>query len=430
MKRDDIKLIKVDGNANNNKFYNMIDNGDNTFTAHYGRVGTNGTKKTYHISKWGSTYRTKTSSTKGYKDITTLTGGSTKTVVDYVKLADKTTQDVLDFLLERNKHQIGLNYRVKAVDVKAAQVDEAQNILDDITNKFTSKKATKDFVNQRLTDLYNTLPRKMKKVSDYLLSGGLSDKSNRKWLQTHLAKEQDLLDNFRTQVGIVQINTSNNNQQMTMLDALGIKMERVTDNKVINRVKSFMDKHGLTHGRSSKWSNILINVWEVDNPKDSKAFDDNSAILESNNKSNIVWGWHGSRNENWLSILKSGLKIRPSGAVHTGSMFGDGIYSSDNFGKSMNYTSSTHKGHSYGAGNDGSAFLAILEVEKGKQYVCKQHTSDCYSYSYRKLQKMGGYHSCWAPGGIYHSRGGKLQNSELIVYKNEQVKIKYLIQVR
>jgi hypothetical protein len=36
--------------------------------------------------------------------------------------------------------------------------------------------------------------------------------------------------------------------------------------------------------------------------------------------------WHGSRNENWFNIMQTGLLIRPSGAVHTGSMFGDGIY--------------------------------------------------------------------------------------------------------
>jgi predicted DNA-binding WGR domain protein len=34
-------LIKVEAGANNNKYYEMIDNEDGTFTAKWGRVGRN-----------------------------------------------------------------------------------------------------------------------------------------------------------------------------------------------------------------------------------------------------------------------------------------------------------------------------------------------------------------------------------------------------
>jgi poly [ADP-ribose] polymerase len=51
-----IKLINVTAN-NNNKFYDMIedDNGTN-WTAHYGRVGTNGVKESYSMSMWDKKY--------------------------------------------------------------------------------------------------------------------------------------------------------------------------------------------------------------------------------------------------------------------------------------------------------------------------------------------------------------------------------------
>lgn len=47
---NDVKLIMVTEN-NNNKFYNMHNNGNGTFTAHYGRIGAKGSIKIYPISK-------------------------------------------------------------------------------------------------------------------------------------------------------------------------------------------------------------------------------------------------------------------------------------------------------------------------------------------------------------------------------------------
>ena len=47
-----------------NKFYKMTENGDGTFTARYGAIGTLGATKTYPMSKWPSIYNEKIR--KGY----------------------------------------------------------------------------------------------------------------------------------------------------------------------------------------------------------------------------------------------------------------------------------------------------------------------------------------------------------------------------
>ena len=57
--KDPVRLIMVT-DQNNNKFYNMDDNGNGTFTVTYGRVGTDGTKKTYDIGDWTKIYNSKT----------------------------------------------------------------------------------------------------------------------------------------------------------------------------------------------------------------------------------------------------------------------------------------------------------------------------------------------------------------------------------
>ena len=52
---------------NHNKFYDMYDNGDGTFTAHWGRIGTIGQSKEYSMSKWYDIYFQKED--KGYREV-------------------------------------------------------------------------------------------------------------------------------------------------------------------------------------------------------------------------------------------------------------------------------------------------------------------------------------------------------------------------
>ena len=52
-------LFFVDAVNNHNKFYRMIDNGDDTFTAEYGRVGAHGQLKQYPMSRWDTVTRSK-----------------------------------------------------------------------------------------------------------------------------------------------------------------------------------------------------------------------------------------------------------------------------------------------------------------------------------------------------------------------------------
>jgi poly [ADP-ribose] polymerase len=98
-------------------------------------------------------------------------------------------------------------------------------------------------------------------------------------------------------------------------------------------------------------------VYKVVNNKTQVKFDKN---LEKASVKKKRLYWHGSRNENWFNILQTGLLIRPSGAVHTGSMFGDGIYFADKAQKSIGYTSL--RGSYWAHGGDNKAFLALFDV--------------------------------------------------------------------
>lgn len=110
-------------------------------------------------------------------------------------------------------------------------------------------------------------------------------------------------------------------------------------------------------------------------------------ILEANKPFNpqgyaTEFLWHGSRTENWISIIKNGLTTRPSSnVITTGSLFGSGIYFAPSPYKSYGYTSSTtaywtrgdYKKSDYGV-------MALCEVAVGESYV--PDTDRNYTKSY------------------------------------------------
>ena len=130
--------------------------------------------------------------------------------------------------------------------------------------------------------------------------------------------------------------------------------------------------------------------------------------------------WHGSRTENWWSIISTGLKIRPSNAIYTGSMFGNGIYFANKADKSAKYTSLS--GSYWAHGSDSVGYLALYEVYLGKCKDITHHTSSCYDLDYNKVNKEG-YDCVFAHGGA------DLVNDEIIVYRPEQCTVKYIVEI-
>jgi predicted DNA-binding WGR domain protein len=134
-------------------------------------------------------------------------------------------------------------------------------------------------------------------------------------------------------------------------------------------------------------------------------------------KSNVLPLCHGTRTENLIGITTSGFLIRPSGAVLTGAMYGNGIYFGF-FSKAANYSSV--KSSYWAKGGDDTGFVFVSDVALGKQEIAN------YSKHYT-LNKIKPNHSVWAKGGA-----GGVINDEFIVYnaagKNQQHCIRYLLE--
>lgn len=388
------KLILVSSDANSNKFYTMKQLSSDKWEANWGRVGTPGRTMQYNMYDWESKYREKVRG--GYIDQTHLfhkKDTPSKTVTTATGNAlPKDVAKLVDTLLGYARDTVSKNYEVSSDSVTQAMVDEAQDIIDNLVALGTKTIDVKE-CNNLLLKLYRTLPRKMHKVQAFLLTSGNKTEFNKR-----VSEEQNLLDVMAGQIKTAPVSTAKKDDDVLAKAGLEIVPATDADIKVI---KSMMQ------GSTSK----LKRAFQVTHAATRKNLTGKKTELQ----------WHGSRNENWWNILKTGLKIRPANAIHTGSMYGNGIYHSMTYRKSEGYTSLDN---SYWAGGrSNQAFLAVDELFTGRKLIVKDRTHEHGSMTWEKLRKLGDYHSLHAPAG------SSVRNDETIVYKEDQVSIKYLIEV-
>jgi poly [ADP-ribose] polymerase len=411
------KLIMVSPN-NNNKFYEMHENENGTFTVNYGRVGSRAAVATYQMAQWDSKYREKVN--KGYKDQTHLFAESEETTDAPKK--DRTfdgisctyVRDLMQILMGYSNKSIQRNYTISADKVTRQQVEEAQSVLDKLVD-LTQKSIDIQFFNKMLIDLFQVIPRRMSDVRTHLLKDNFElDKIKEK-----LAEEQATMDVMRGQVEMNEKNkatakpaistTIEEEPVVNLLDTMGLTAEFVTDKAIIEMIKGKMDNE------SGKFSRAFAikNLGTQDKYQ--------NFVTKVTNKDQTLF-WHGSRNENWMSILKTGLVLRPANAVISGKMFGYGLYFADKFRKSLNYTSL--RGSYWAHGSENKAFLALFSVHTGNQLEILNHTAWCYDLNQANLKaKNPNYDSVFAKGGA------DLINNEYIVYNEAQCTVQYLVEV-
>lgn len=392
---------------NNNKFYSMEEK-DGQIIIFNGRVDVSKVQQpSKPMHQWDKIYRSKIK--KGYQDITEMVSHScsSKDSVKYIDIDNKEVEDVIKRLMAFSNKSVEENYKVKASNVTQKQIDSAQEILDSIARTISKGTQTKE-INDKLLQLYTVIPRKMKKVQDYLLNGKtISTSDDLKYARQMIAKEQDILDSMASSVSMLEVEEESSEvENKTILDTLGIEIEPVSKEEIADIKRRLGDI-----------SDKFRKAFKVKNHKTEKKF---QTFLKEAKHKKVELFWHGSRNENFISILQKGLLIRPSGAIHTGSMFGDGIYYAQKARKAYGYTSG--RGSYWARGSSNTAFMLIFQVHVGNQKHIYKHDSSCYRLSENVLKKSG-HDSVHAHGGA------DLINDEFIVYNASQCTVKYLVEL-
>jgi poly [ADP-ribose] polymerase len=350
------------------------DGSSSTFSVEYGRVNSTHQTGNYNISLWDSKYKEKIK--KGYKDVTPKVSLN-------ITSDKKITDPSLLFIQKMLKYSSGIvskTYAVSGSSISQDQIDEAQKILDKISKTKGEKK-----VNDLLVELYMCIPRYMSHVNNHLLPNINLSKT--------IIQEQENIDALSGQFG------SSGSSFEEFCKSLNYKLVKSKDTSILSHITKQLPK--------SK----IIEIYDVEKKEELDQFD-NWLKLQDNRRTKILV--HGTRCSSVLSILKQGLKIRPSGNYQfSGKAYGEGNYFSEVVNKSLNYT-----------GYDNDQILLVYEVHTGNPFVYNGwFTGNSFPLNYKELSKR-------KYGSTFVKAGNGLLNSEIIVYKECQSRIKSVIHLK
>ncbi|KAF4318885.1 hypothetical protein G195_007808, partial [Phytophthora kernoviae 00238/432] len=225
-----------------------------------------------------------------------------------------------------------------------------------------------------------------------------------------------------------------NQPKINSLDAqynlLNIKLEPLPE--TIDEFKTIERYVETTHAPTHVQYKLRIkSVLRLARPNEEEFKD----VFQSVNNHKLLW--HGSRLSNVVGILSKGLRVAPAEAPNNGYMFGKGIYFADSVSKSANYCWTTPQ--------NPKGVLILAEVALGTSYQAQE----AEDLTYTTLKKTKGCDSTHgvgrlaAPeedhetmeGGVVVPVGefmpgggsGSLLYNEFIVYRQEQVKLRYLV---
>lgn len=367
-----------------------------TIRVRYGRVGSSEATASYPISKWNRLYNSKVR--KGYKDVTHL-----RVINDGVDF-DGIENDIISTLVTRLQvfanNSVSKNYTVGSDAVTPAQVAEAQRIINKLSWLSDRSRMPIKLFNDQLIELFQVIPRRMYRVDEHLIYK--TEEAARV-----VANEQSTLDVMKGQVRVNEAKKENTEEdKKTILEAMGLELDTTTEEDV-EVIKEHLGDVSERYKTSYRVKNI-------------KCQDRYDQWLESAKNKKTKMFWHGSRNENWWSILDSGLVLRPTTAVITGKMFGYGLYFADKARKSFNYTS--YRGSYWAKGSSDTAFMCLYDVHLGKSMRVKRHEYWMKQLNEKSLKEKGEYDSLFAEGGV------DLINNEYIIYNEAQCTPKYLVE--
>lgn len=395
----------------NNQQFTMQNLHDGTFCATEARVGiTIGRHRPRSyilpMNQWHSTYSAKSS--RGYlitktkkMDQKVLESGNTSHIdgKEYRQIEDASVDEIVRRLLQYTNTMLDMTYRIKVDDISDEMIAYGKSILDSLASEFDHISVAE--FNGKLKTLYAAIPRRIDNLSKHLAKRKLE-------FNDIIANEQELFDIMVSRVRSGQeLNACY--EKPTVLDAFQLEWRDV------NTDEESMIKQMLTERTRSKYRK----AWRVRNIPTEQKFLDFCKAEELTEEYGISHLFHGSRNENFWSIVTKGLTINPTNVIISGKMFGNGTYFAPSAEKSLRYTS--RLGSTYANGTQKTGFLAIYKVATGKPYNISIGDS---SLNWNILQKKcPGAHCTWAHAGV------ELYNDEVIVYRDDQSTIEYLLEI-
>lgn len=363
-----------------NKIYRMKEK-EGRIVVEFGYVGSRMHTKFFPTTSWNELYQEKISN--GYVDQTSLISEDENTEKN--KISDVSDiNSVLENLRAISRQMVDDNYRVLGFQV----TDEAIAKAKDLIKKLENTGSLFEF-NNILFELFSLIPRKMRNVIQN------TAKAEDDFFSI-IERENDLLNNLA-------ISKEGRNIQQVPFICKECSPEEV------EHIRNMLDP-----ASKRKFSR----VWRIDNPKNNERFD---RYAKANGITKTRELFHGSRSENWWSILLTRLMLSPSNVIKSGAMFGRGIYFADKADKSLGYTSLYGSRHAGGQSN--KAYLAIYEVATGNEFDVDTWDSSMVMLDNSRFKRE---HQSF--DSLHAHAGQDLINDEYIIYNEDACRIKYFLE--
>lgn len=394
-------LVMVNADHNNYKFYKLeqsVAGGDVSVT--YGRIGANAGELygartcTYPADMFWVKYFEKTS--KGYEDKSDIyLEPAEEKEPEKEPESDETEQAVnrasarlYSLLKGFAKAAVEAQTTVRAASVTESMVKESRKLLNILYGCLDVAE-----FNRNLMELLGICPRRVANVKD-LLAKNTGD------FPHIIDREEALVDAMEALVSRRQPSKQTVSSKDSF-ECLGIEVYEANE-KQKEQVMRALDES--LHGK-------VKNIYRVINREQQTRFD---TYLKEHDIKKVKQLWHGSRNENWLSIIINGLLLKPN-AIITGKMFGNGIYFAPKSTKSWNYTS--FRNTYWAKGNSDMAFMALYATAYGTPLDC----ACAHPYTKREIESQGC--NC-----VHAHAGSQLRNDEIIYYDEAAMTINYIVE--
>ncbi len=412
-------LIFVGTANNNNKFYQLELSGD-TVNIEYGRVGNSPQTTSYQGGERMFNKKLNEKLRKGYVEskvdtnITEESSNSQGNILD-IAMEQITTDDIstklIAKLVQQNIHNITSNTKIK-YDIKTGYfktalgiitedgVTEAIEILNKLQSRVLNKKHTDNPTFILLNEQYfSIIPTRLSSLRDF---------HNLLVTEEKIESQKDICEALLQSLQIIEaekvkLKASTNKDKTVHEQLFEASVLELKDQTEFKRIKKyFIDSKNSRHGHSAYQ---VDKIYKVSLGKEEQNF--------RQDLQNQMELFHGTKIANLLSILKSGLLMpKYSPGQTTGYMYGQGLYFANQSTKSLNYCDGMYWNKSK---SQNKIYMFIADIAMGNYQVPNSSRSN-------KPDK--GYDSYWAKA----SRSG-IQNDEMIVFNNNQIKLKYILEI-
>jgi poly [ADP-ribose] polymerase 2/3/4 len=416
-----VTLICADfsGDKNHNKFWTGELHDDNTVITKWGRVGYDCQSKTFPNA--GEIFLSKKEHEKlkkGYvypkiagmasaSDVKPV-GKATLDLIAKQQLGRNKPQleKLIDRLVQANIHNItsqtnivfnsssGL-FQTPLGIVTPEGIVAARDLLVEVKKCFSGR-CDAEYIKALVSKYLMIIPQNIGMTKD-AVRAVFPDESS-------IQRQSDILDSLEASYNSFTSSAKVDSSEEKIEKVFEVELDVLQNDKERGRLVEFFEK---SKKRQHGYDHIKVReIYQVQIMDMFKAFS-----TEGKKVGNIVEVYHGTSQANLLSILKSGLRVAPpSTAYIAGKMFGNGIYGAINSSKSLGYTYGRWGGSASDAG-----WLFVCDFAMGKPY---EPTGTC-------REPASGHNSVWA-----RAEKCRLYHDELIVYKDYQVDVKYLLECK